>query len=53
MADDDASRADDERNITAFQAVLPELLRTHDGHFALMRDGQIVQFFNTDIDAMV
>ncbi len=52
MADDETARAADERNIAAFQAILPELLRTHDGHFVLMRDGQIVQFFNTDIDAM-
>ena len=52
MADDDAVRAADQRNMVAFQAVLPELLRTHDGHFVLMRDGQIVQFFNTDVDAM-
>ncbi len=52
MADDETARAADERNIAAFQAILSELLRTHDGHFVLMRDGQIVQFFNTDIDAM-
>ncbi len=52
MADDDAVRAAYERNIAAFQAILPELLWTHDGHFVLMRDGQIAQFFDTDIDAM-
>ena len=52
MADDDAVRAADRRNIAAFQAILPELLRTHAGHFVLMRDGKIVQFFNTDVDAM-
>ena len=52
MADDETARAADERNIAAFQAILPELLRTHAGHFALMRDGKIVQFFNTDVDAM-
>ena len=52
MADDDAVRAADQRNTVAFMAILPELLRTHAGHFVLMRDGKIVQFFNTDADAM-
>ena len=52
MADDDAVRAAEQRNMAAFQAILPDLLRTHDGHFVLLRDGQIVQFFNTDVDAM-
>jgi len=52
MADDDAVRAAEQRNMAAFQAILPDLLRTHDGHFVLMRDGKIVQFFNTDVDAM-
>jgi chromosome partitioning protein len=52
MADDSAVRAASERNSAAFSAILPELLRTHAGRFALMRDGKIVQFFNTDVDAM-
>ena len=51
MADDDAVCAAGERNSAAFMAILPELLRTHAGHFALMHDGKIIQFFNTGADA--
>jgi len=40
-----------ERNYEAFRAKLPELLSTHEGKFALMRDGEIVDFFDTAMDA--
>jgi hypothetical protein len=42
-----------EDNYKAFQAQLPSLLTTHPGKFALMRDGQIVEFFDTPRDAYV
>ena len=31
-------------NFKAFQKKLPELLKTHKGKFALMRDGEIIEF---------
>jgi len=38
-------------NYTAFEKKLPSLLPTHGGKFALMRDGEIVEFFDTARDA--
>jgi len=38
-------------NYEAFVQKLPELLETHRGKFALMHDGQIVEFFDTAGDA--
>lgn len=34
-------------NYQAFEAMLPLLLRDHKGKFALLRDGQVVEFFDT------
>jgi hypothetical protein len=42
-----------DQNYDAFMKRLPELLRTHAGKFALMRDGEIVEFFDTARDAFV
>jgi len=39
------------RNYEAFVKLLPELLATHRGKFALMHNGQIVEFFDTAADA--
>ena len=39
------------RNYEAFVAQLPELLDSRRGKFALMRDGQIIEFFDTAKDA--
>lgn len=39
------------KNYEAFVARLPELVATHRGKFALMRDGEIVSFFDTAADA--
>ena len=52
MADQHALQTAMHQNYTAFKAILPELMKTHAGMFALMRDGQIVQFFNSDAGAM-
>ena len=38
-------------NYDAFMKQLPQLLATHVGKFALMRHGQIVDFFDTPGDA--
>ena len=40
-----------ERNYEAFLAQLPKLLPSYGGKFALMRDGEIVDFFDTAMDA--
>ncbi len=52
MVDNDARRAADEQNFAAFREVLPTILRTYTGSFALMREGRIVQFFSTEVDAL-
>jgi hypothetical protein len=41
------------RNYEAFTRRLPELVKTHAGKFALMRSGEIVEFFDTARDAYV
>ena len=40
-----------ERNYEVFRAQLPELLVRHCGKFALMRDGEIIDFFETAMGA--
>jgi hypothetical protein len=42
-----------EQNFQVFEQRLPALLKTHRGQFALMRDGEIVEFFDTARDAYV
>ena len=39
------------RNYEAFEAQLPALVQAHGGKFALMRDGKIVELFDTVRDA--
>ncbi len=48
-----ATKAKDQvrQNYDAFVARLPSLLKSHAGKFALMRDGEIVEFFDTARDA--
>jgi len=41
------------RNYEVFQEKLSSLVATHGGKFALMRDGEIVDFFDTVRDAYV
>ena len=41
------------KNYEAFEKLLPTLAQTHAGKFALMRDGVIVEFFDTARDAFV
>ena len=36
-----------EENFKVFQKKLPELLKTHKGKFTLMRDGKIINFYDT------
>ena len=42
-----------QRNYEAFVAQLPHLVVTHRGKFALMHDGEIIEFFDTARDAYV
>ena len=53
MADDDKRQQAVDRNFDAFRAMLPELMKTHGGKFALLRDGEAVEFFDTARDAMI
>lgn len=39
------------RNYDAFMQQLPQLLVMHRGKFALMRDGNVIEFFDTSADA--
>jgi hypothetical protein len=41
------------RNYDAFVEKLPELLPLHGGKFALMRDGEIIEFFDSARDAVL
>ena len=40
-------------NYEAFQGQLPTIIESHRGQYALMRDSQIVQFFDTPRDAFL
>ena len=41
------------KNYDAFRKLLPGLLETHPGKFALLRDEKVVEFFDTARDALV
>jgi hypothetical protein len=41
-----------ELNFEAFQKLLPELLVTHAGKFAVMRDESVVEYFDSLADAV-
>jgi hypothetical protein len=49
----DLLREQIDRNYRAFQEQLSSLATTQRGKFALMRDGQIIEFFDTARDAYV
>jgi hypothetical protein len=42
-----------EQNFRVFEQQLPDFLEAHRGQFALMRDGEIVAFFDTVRDAFI
>jgi len=50
-----AQRAADQvrRNYEVFRVKLPSLLPDHQGEYALMKDGEIVDFFNAAVEALV
>lgn len=41
------------RNYEAFLTKLPELLKTHNGKYALLRDREVVQMFDSTNDALI
>jgi len=49
----DLLRQQVEANYKTFEQKLPGLIVAHRGKFALMRDGEIVEFFDTARDAFV
>lgn len=53
MADQDAVQRAVDQNFAAFQKLLPELILTQRGKFALMRDGEAAEFFDSAGDAMI
>uniref|UniRef100_A0A7V4G716 DUF5678 domain-containing protein n=1 Tax=Desulfobacca acetoxidans TaxID=60893 RepID=A0A7V4G716_9BACT len=48
-----AVREQIEKNYKAFQEKLPSIIDTQRGKFALMRDGEIVDYFDTPRDAYI
>ncbi len=48
-----ASQEQIQKNYEAFEQQLSTLLIAHRGKFALMRDGEIVEFYDTARDAFV
>lgn len=49
----DKIRQQVEKNYKSFEQKLPNLLLTHRGQFALMREGEVIEFFDTARDAFV
>lgn len=50
MAQSHQKEVDD--NFVAFTKLLPELLKTHPGKFAVMQNGKVIEFFDTISDAV-
>lgn len=42
-----------DKNFAAFRKVLPTIMQQHAGRFALMRNAEIVAFFDTARDAVI
>lgn len=42
-----------DKNFESFQKLLPDLLRANFGRFALLRDGEVVEFFDSSRDALL
>ena len=53
VADSDELQREVDRNFEAFQKILPELLQSHSGKFALLRHEEVVEFFDSAGDAMI
>lgn len=53
MSDPDRRQKEVDDNFEAFQNLLPELKKTHFGKYALLRQGEVVQIFDSARDAMI
>ncbi len=53
MSDTEARQRAVDENYEAFKAMLPELAKSHPGKYALMREREVVEFFDTARDALV
>lgn len=42
-----------DRNYEAFKGLLPDMLKEHPGKFVVMRDGEVIETFDTVRDAVV
>lgn len=49
----DQLREQIEKNYKVFEGKLPNLLVSHRGKFALMKNGEIIEFFDTARDAYI
>lgn len=49
----DAQREEVKRNYAEFQKMLPELIASNPGKFALMRGGKVIEFFDSANDAFL
>lgn len=53
MTKDEALQQAVDQNFEAFEKLLPELIKTHLGKHALMRDAEVVEVFDSVRDAMI
>jgi hypothetical protein len=51
--DRNARQIEVDRNLEAFREKLPELLRTHAGKFALLRNREVTGFYDSLVEALV
>jgi hypothetical protein len=49
---DESHQAEVDRNFEAFTKLLPELLQSHPGKFAVLHDARVIDFFDTLGDAV-
>ena len=48
----DVQQKEVDANFEAFEKMLPAIMQTHAGKHALMKDCKVVEFFDTDLDAI-
>ena len=49
---DDLHQREVDENFQVFNRMLPELIKSHPGKFALMHAGEVIEFFDTISDAV-
>ncbi len=53
MSDLEKKQREVDENYDAFLEILPQLMKKHEGKFALMRHKEPVEFFDTTRDALI